>query len=111
MSINVLPKMLNTKELHIMTLDDKSVVYEMGNFGLNDDDFETMGFSEVYGITKRIAPITGTYYQTGSGTYVVINEAGVYTIDKTWETCDIEEKHNCVVIIQVSESGIMYIKH
>ena len=59
MSIPVLPKMLKDKELHIMTLDDKSVVYEMGNFGLNDDDFETMGFTEVYGITKRIALLIG----------------------------------------------------
>ena len=109
--VSVVPKMLKDYEVNITALDDMSVVYEMGNHSLNDDDFEYMGFSEVYHITERTEPIMGTYYQIGSGDFVVIRKDGIYIINKTWDTCEIEVKNNCVVIIQVAESGVMYIKY
>jgi len=107
----IVPKMLKDKEVRITMLDDKSVVYEMGNHSLNDDDFEYMGFSEVYDITERTVPITGTYYCIGSGEFVVIRKDGIHIIKKTWEDCEIEVRNNCIVIIQVAQSGVMYIKY
>jgi len=109
--ISVVPKMLKDKEVRITALDDKSVVYEMGNHSLNDDDFEYMGFSEVYHITERAAPISGTYYQIGSGEFVVVRKDGIYIINKSWDTYEVEERHNCLVVIQVAQSGVMYIKY
>ena len=38
--VSVVPKMLKDYEVNITALDDQSVVYEMGNHGLTDDDFE-----------------------------------------------------------------------
>jgi hypothetical protein len=103
---------LKDKEFQILALNDKSVVYTMSNWDLNDDDFEYMGFTQVYGITNRTEPIRGRYYCIGSGEYLVTSKDGIAIIRKSWdEDYNIEVKNNCLVVIQVSKSGIWYIKY
>ena len=103
--------MLKDKEVQILALNDKSVVYTMGNHGLEDNDFKYMGFTEVYDITERTEPIMGTYYCIGRDKYVVINKDCVYTYKTKSEGIEIELRNNCIVIIQVAQSGVMYIKY
>jgi hypothetical protein len=111
MVYQIVPKMLKDKEVQILALDDKSVVYTMGNHGLSDRDFKYMGFTEVYDITERTEPIMGTYYSIGREKYVVIRKDGVQTIKPVSEGFEIELRNNCIVIIQVADSGVMYIKY
>ena len=99
-------------KFQILTLGDKSVVYTMSNIDLNDDDLENMGFTEVYGITEQTEPVMGTYYCIGSGEFVVIRKDGIHILKKSWDKDDIiEVKNNCLVVIQISKSGIWYIKY
>lgn len=103
--------MLNDKEVNVITLGDKSVVFTIGNHSIDDNEFEAMGFKPVYAVSQRFEPIRGTYYSIGFKKYLIVAKYGVCVGEFGDNGFGYDEKDNCLVVIQTSKSGKMYIKY
>jgi hypothetical protein len=107
---NVLPKMVSKNYVDVLVLNNKTLVYTLGDRSLTDDDCTYMGFTDVYGITEREEPIRGTYYSLGSGEYLVIGADDAKIVRLDWEGLQVTVLDSTIIIFQYAESGVMYVR-
>jgi hypothetical protein len=68
----------------------------------------------VYGITTHtdLNPIPGTYYNTGSGEFTIVNDDGIYDYSIEWEGQTTLTRHrpcSVLMICKVKQSNIPHI--
>ena len=107
------PSMLFDRGNYTTNLKDGSTVLQLANrtadtFYNHDDEW-----SEVYGISIHtdLNPIAGTYYNTGSGEFTIVNDDGIYDYSISYERSTLVRYQACSVLMicKVKQSNIPHI--